>query len=434
MFAATYTKLPDNVSDTVRQTALEATEGARVPTPQHWRCRGSSGSAPVRLRHVAAPTTNDPLTNFLTIRRGFCQQFAGAFAVMARSLQLPTRVVVGFVPGDRQADGSWSVSWHDTHAWPEVYFEGAGWTRFEPTPSDGNAGITDPAVHRAAAGPTRRRAAGVSESANPGGPSSSASGSLSPGGIAPDEERDRDSASALAAQGNGFPWVWVLVPLAVDRRAAAALGGAQPPAPGGASRRTTSPDPREAAAAAWTELSATCADLDLAWPASRTPRQVALHLIEAARLEPSRARGQPPRASTTRSPGSPAADALRRLALTTERARYARTTDVVRGLADDVMVARAGLLASVDRKTAAASAARPDLLAQQRGLTHGRHPRLGRCRTATRHPGATPPPRRGPSDPAHAEGVDRRNLRLPSQILHVSAHADLVAAAGDQLR
>ena len=133
--------------------------------------------------------------------------------------------------------------------------------------------------------------------------------------------------------------------------------------------RTTSPDPREAAAAAWAELSATCADLDLAWPASRTPRQVAVHLIETAHLEPlelnsphldlaglggsrlaSSGAGAMAVGSPTRAAGSPAADALRRLALTTERARYARTSEVVRGLSDDVIAARAGLLASVDRK------------------------------------------------------------------------------------
>jgi hypothetical protein len=58
-------------------------------------------------------------------------------AAMARTLGIPARVAVGFTPGSPQADGSMSVGLRDAHAWPEVYFEGVGWTRFEPTPTRG---------------------------------------------------------------------------------------------------------------------------------------------------------------------------------------------------------------------------------------------------------------------------------------------------------
>jgi hypothetical protein len=61
-------------------------------------------------------------------------------AVLARLVGIPSRVAVGFTRGTRQPDGSWLVTSHDAHAWPELYFAGFGWLPFEPTPrSDGQA-------------------------------------------------------------------------------------------------------------------------------------------------------------------------------------------------------------------------------------------------------------------------------------------------------
>ncbi|HXY43018.1 MAG TPA: transglutaminase-like domain-containing protein, partial [Acidimicrobiales bacterium] len=77
------------------------------------------------------------LENFLfTTRTGYCQQFASAFAVLARIDGLPTRVVVGFEPTP-ESHGSWVVTGTQTHAWPQVYFPGTGWVDFEPTPGAG---------------------------------------------------------------------------------------------------------------------------------------------------------------------------------------------------------------------------------------------------------------------------------------------------------
>jgi hypothetical protein len=64
---------------------------------------------------------------------GTAEQFATAFAVLARAVGLPTRVMVGFRPGIRAADGTWVVRGRDAHAWPEVYFSGPGWVAFDPT-------------------------------------------------------------------------------------------------------------------------------------------------------------------------------------------------------------------------------------------------------------------------------------------------------------
>lgn len=96
----------------------------------------------------------DPLVSFLSQRRGFCQQFSSAFALMARSIGLPSRVAVGFTPGDPVAvpaneavdgvaDVEYVVRGRHAHAWPEIYFEGVGWVPFEPTPGRGDPQATE---------------------------------------------------------------------------------------------------------------------------------------------------------------------------------------------------------------------------------------------------------------------------------------------------
>ncbi|PRI10766.1 transglutaminase-like domain-containing protein [Leucobacter massiliensis] len=77
------------------------------------------------------------METFLEQRSGYCVHYASTFAVMARSLGLPTRVAVGYV--SRPADDGWTpVRARELHAWPEVFVTGIGWVAFEPTP--GGAG------------------------------------------------------------------------------------------------------------------------------------------------------------------------------------------------------------------------------------------------------------------------------------------------------
>jgi transglutaminase-like putative cysteine protease len=85
---------------------------------------------------VRPRASNDYLAQFLTsTREGFCQQFAAAFAVLSRSLGYPTRLSIGFLPGEAGEDPEhYVVTGNDAHAWPEVHFEGFGWVPFEPTP------------------------------------------------------------------------------------------------------------------------------------------------------------------------------------------------------------------------------------------------------------------------------------------------------------
>ncbi len=86
-------------------------------------------------------------------RRGYCEQFAGAYAVLARTVGLPTRVAVGYTPGERGPDGVFHVRDLNAHAWPEVYIHGAGWVAFEPTPGRGAPGASYTGVPEAQARP-----------------------------------------------------------------------------------------------------------------------------------------------------------------------------------------------------------------------------------------------------------------------------------------
>jgi len=93
-----------------------------------------------RFRYTLAPPAiggTDALSTFLfTTRAGFCQQFAGAYAVLARIDQLPTRLAVGFTTGSTARRDVYRVTGADAHSWPEVYLgPDAGWVSFEPTPA-----------------------------------------------------------------------------------------------------------------------------------------------------------------------------------------------------------------------------------------------------------------------------------------------------------
>ena len=84
---------------------------------------------------TVTPSDGDAVSTFLDTRTGYCVQFATTMVVMARSLDIPARLAVGFLPGDRVGDNSFTVTGSDAHAWPEVFFPGHGWVRFEPTPA-----------------------------------------------------------------------------------------------------------------------------------------------------------------------------------------------------------------------------------------------------------------------------------------------------------
>jgi hypothetical protein len=78
-----------------------------------------------------------PLESFLfKSHRGYCQQFAGAMALLLRMGGVPARVAAGFTTGHYdQATKRWLVTDYDAHAWVEAWFPRYGWVRFDPTPT-----------------------------------------------------------------------------------------------------------------------------------------------------------------------------------------------------------------------------------------------------------------------------------------------------------
>jgi transglutaminase-like putative cysteine protease len=138
--AATFLQLPDDLSPAVRDLAASIVAGSGSPyeaalrLQDHFRT-GFTYDIAVDLAHDI-----DDLDTFLfEVRAGYCEQFAGAFAAMARSVGLPSRVAVGFTPGvaDPSDPTLFRVRGEHAHAWPEVYLGEYGWVAFEPTPGRG---------------------------------------------------------------------------------------------------------------------------------------------------------------------------------------------------------------------------------------------------------------------------------------------------------
>jgi transglutaminase-like putative cysteine protease len=84
---------------------------------------------------VALPKNQDPVMWVLfDYKKGFCMYYASAETLMLRSIGIPARMAVGFVEGAYdELELQYTVTYKDSHAWPEVYFPGIGWVEFEPT-------------------------------------------------------------------------------------------------------------------------------------------------------------------------------------------------------------------------------------------------------------------------------------------------------------
>ncbi|MET0728520.1 MAG: DUF3488 and transglutaminase-like domain-containing protein [Acidimicrobiales bacterium] len=137
--AERYTALPDSLSSDVEALAGRLTETAATPYDMALALQNHLRTFTYDL-HVGRGHSSDALHSFLfTTQRGYCEQFAGAFAAMARSVGLPARVAVGFTPGEVDPGDPtlYRVRGEHAHAWPEVYLSGAGWVAFEPTPPRG---------------------------------------------------------------------------------------------------------------------------------------------------------------------------------------------------------------------------------------------------------------------------------------------------------
>jgi transglutaminase-like putative cysteine protease len=143
-----YIDLPKSLPQEIRDLANEVVAGATTPYDQaialqNWFRTQFHYTTTVQRGH-----SNDAMINFLQIRQGYCEQFAGTFAAMARVIGLPTRVMVGFTPGQLGSDNLYHVFGRHAHAWDEVWFDGYGWVLFDPTPgrgapgAEGHTGVT----------------------------------------------------------------------------------------------------------------------------------------------------------------------------------------------------------------------------------------------------------------------------------------------------
>ena len=135
---AQMTVLP-TIPQVVADTAREWTQGLdndydRTLAIWHNLARGSFSYS------LAVPYRDDvqSLADFLSTKKGFCQQFASLMAVMLRSIGIPARVAFGYTQGKGLGNDTYSVQIGNLHSWVEVPFQGYGWLGFDPTPSFGD--------------------------------------------------------------------------------------------------------------------------------------------------------------------------------------------------------------------------------------------------------------------------------------------------------
>jgi transglutaminase-like putative cysteine protease len=139
-----YLQLPTDFPKNIREKAHDITSPGANPYERARRLQDwFRNNFTYDLSGTRAGHSDSAIEDFLISKRGYCEQFAGTFAAMARSIGLPARVAVGFTPGeiDPRSDGTrYIVRGRNAHAWPEVYIGQAGWVPFEPTPGRGAPG------------------------------------------------------------------------------------------------------------------------------------------------------------------------------------------------------------------------------------------------------------------------------------------------------
>lgn len=272
--------------------------------------------------NVAQGNSVDNLTEFLTNKVGYCEQFATAMAYLSRLAGIPSRVVVGFTPGHLE-NSEWVITNRDAHAWPELYFPDTGWVRFEPTPRGGTV-LPD---HLVPDGPAVVPTAppSVTPSATPSG-APSATASPKPRQVPEPEPEDAPPGQQGGGKGDsGLP----LVPVGAG---AAALALATPTfVAWGTRRRRRRPvgDHVGRIHAAWESLADAAEDAGHPLRAADSPRGAARRLVASAALT------------------GPVADEVLRLAAAEERARYARTVAPVDGLDGGVRSVRKAMIAAL---------------------------------------------------------------------------------------
>ena len=291
------TSVPGNRPSVVNEIAQAVTATARndydrMVLLQNWF--RNTGGFTYSLT-PASGTGIAQLVRFITTDKvGYCEQFAAAMAVMARTLGIPARVVVGFLAPKKQPDGSYLYTSDDLHAWPEMYFSGSGWVRFEPTPS-------------VRTGTPPNWTTGADRQTPSAGPSATAVPSNQP--TDKPKSSDSTSGSGTSSKGGSNTAAWGIgalllllllgIPRLVRTRQRRRRLGDHRHGP-----RTD--DARVLADGAWEELCATARDLGISLPLQRSVREISRVIKNRAHT------------------GAQAQQQLDDLTLFVERARYDR--------------------------------------------------------------------------------------------------------------
>jgi transglutaminase-like putative cysteine protease len=315
---STFENIPRNLPPSIRQTAQNVTreadtDYARAVLLQRWFRTG--GGFEYSTEAPAAKDgdgSTDAIATFLEAKQGYCVHFASAMALMARTLGIPARVAVGFLPGEKTTNGNWVITARDAHAWPELYFDGVGWVRFEPTPRSGSVSAVPPAW---AVPPPGILPSEPSESVPATTPSASASANV-PEAQRPDETSSTTPDPTVADRLADLPWrligvVAVLLVVAVAPFVASVLSRRR------RWRRAVTGSLRTEAA--WEELRQGLGDAGVRWAVSWTPRALQQRLITDLRL------------------GGSEQAAMARLVADLEAARYAPPNDAPGRSRDELM-------------------------------------------------------------------------------------------------
>jgi len=266
--------VPEDLPAIVAETALEVVGAAATNYDKALALQSYFRSDEFTYSEEA-PVENDydgsgasVLGEFLDARSGYCVHFSSAMAAMARTLGIPARVIVGFTPGDSSivaggGDTEYRVTTHNLHAWPELYFAGIGWVRFEPTPGRGSPPEFAPLAADDPATPDVDESVPVPTTTDAPVPTTAPT--------APPGDEPAPSATPEAgtdATRTQLPWWWsVVAALVILLLAPAVVRGIRRARRLGAASRGS-------ATAAWDELRDTADDLGLATTATRTPRQL----------------------------------------------------------------------------------------------------------------------------------------------------------------
>lgn len=309
--------LPQVIADTAAEvTADAATDYDRLIALQDWFRTEFSYSLEAPVEEGFDGTGADAVVQFLEARTGYCVHFAGAFALMAQTMDMQVRIVVGYLPGtatdERRGDERiFSVTSDQLHSWPEVFFPGIGWVPFEPTATLG--------VPTAFAADTTGGGAGEGPDAPTATTSPSATPSSAPTTGAEDDTGNAPGADALRTL-DPTPIGVVLLGILAAVLLPGLIRFAR-------SRVRTLRARDGDAMAAWHEMLDTLVDLGLPAPVAQSPRALAAHLVATRGVD---------------------ADAIGVLADAVEQRSYARTPQSAGDLSEPLRSVTAALRASVD--------------------------------------------------------------------------------------